>query len=305
MTGGLFIGLMSGTSADGIDAALVRFGDDDGPLRAELVAAHTPSVGSRCARPPGLAGAGRRPRLAGRARRARCRMGEAFAQAALAVLAGAGVAATDVAAIGSLCGQTVRHRPTPRRPSRCRSAMPARIVERTRIRHAGRRFPASRRRRRRAWRAAAARPPPGPVARRRRRPRGAQPGRHRQPHLLPRAGEARLRHRPRQCADGPVVPWNTPGATSTRTAPGGDRPRRRRAAGTLARRSVVRPATAEEQRPRTFPAPLAGAAAAAGHRPVDVQATLRALTARTIADAADPPAGHLACWPAAACTTRR
>ena len=37
----LFIGLMSGTSADGIDAALVRFGDDDGPLRAELVAAHT------------------------------------------------------------------------------------------------------------------------------------------------------------------------------------------------------------------------------------------------------------------------
>ena len=42
MTGpNLFLGLMSGTSADGIDAALVRFDDRDGRLHAELLYGRT------------------------------------------------------------------------------------------------------------------------------------------------------------------------------------------------------------------------------------------------------------------------
>src|SRR5678816_906880 len=40
-TSGLYLGLISGTSADGIDAALVRFASDDAHARCELVHGHT------------------------------------------------------------------------------------------------------------------------------------------------------------------------------------------------------------------------------------------------------------------------
>ncbi|GAB3386985.1 anhydro-N-acetylmuramic acid kinase [Lysobacter fragariae] len=102
----LFLGLISGTSADGIDAALVRFGD----VHCELVHGHT------CAWPDDL-----RVRLVALGQGGAAdsideigtldvRIGEHFAQAALQLIADAGISREQVRAIGSH-GQTVRHRP--------------------------------------------------------------------------------------------------------------------------------------------------------------------------------------------------
>ena len=102
----LYIGLMSGTSMDGIDAALVRFGDRSldvvathqydypGPLRHALVAARSLPDLRHSEQVPDL------HRL----------VGECFRDAALELLAGAGVDAASVRAIGSH-GQTLRHAP--------------------------------------------------------------------------------------------------------------------------------------------------------------------------------------------------
>lgn len=103
---GLFIGLISGTSADGIDAALVRFEGSacelqlgrtfpwDAALRARLVEL-------------GQGGAARSIEELGTLD---IEIAEAFAQAALRLIDEAGIAASQVRAIGSH-GQTVRHRP--------------------------------------------------------------------------------------------------------------------------------------------------------------------------------------------------
>lgn len=107
---GLYLGLISGTSADGIDAALVRFHDDDGATRAEL------RFGRTYPWPEDL-----RVRLVELGQRAAtltlddigeldARIGLQFAETALAALRDAGVDAGEVAAIGSH-GQTLRHRP--------------------------------------------------------------------------------------------------------------------------------------------------------------------------------------------------
>lgn len=105
MNSELYVGLMSGTSADGIDAALVRCNGQgiallatrehpiDEMLRAEIAAiSHS--------------GPAEIERLGPLDRK----LGEAFADAVHALLRSAGVAADAVAAIGSH-GQTIRHRP--------------------------------------------------------------------------------------------------------------------------------------------------------------------------------------------------
>jgi len=109
--GSLFIGLMSGTSMDGIDAALVNFGD------------HRCNVSATCAFPypddlrNELLAASRKP--------AECTIdrigqldrwvGDCFRDAALRLIADAGVDARSITAIGSH-GQTLRHQPRAARP---------------------------------------------------------------------------------------------------------------------------------------------------------------------------------------------
>src|SRR5690606_39153352 len=101
---------ISGTSADGIDAALVRFDDDHAHARPTLLHGRTHAW------QPAL-----RERLVALGQQAQAltldevgeldvRIGHAFAAAALATLRDAGLAARDVGAIGSH-GQTLRHHP--------------------------------------------------------------------------------------------------------------------------------------------------------------------------------------------------
>jgi anhydro-N-acetylmuramic acid kinase len=124
----LYIGLMSGTSMDGIDAAIVRFGNTGmdllatrsmpypARLREQLLAARQDA---------GLRTAAEVPEL-DRA------VGECFRDAARAVLAAAGVDAARIAAIGSH-GQTLRHEPGREDPFTLQIGDPEVIVDGTGI----------------------------------------------------------------------------------------------------------------------------------------------------------------------------
>ncbi len=102
----LVIGLSSGTSFDGIDAALVRINGRGDDIRAELLSfvcvAFEPALRERIARSRG----NKAPELT----RLNFDVGEAFAAAALTLVAGSGRGISEVHLIGSH-GQTVYHDP--------------------------------------------------------------------------------------------------------------------------------------------------------------------------------------------------
>ncbi|MGB5629164.1 MAG: anhydro-N-acetylmuramic acid kinase [Woeseiaceae bacterium] len=123
-----YIGLMSGTSMDGIDAAVVSFDDNrvvlhatvnqpyPEALRKDLVrAAHTPADSP-------IEDLDRLDAL----------VGECFREAALEALLASGIDASDVAAIGSH-GQTLRHRPDAEPPYSLQIGNPEAIASGTGI----------------------------------------------------------------------------------------------------------------------------------------------------------------------------
>ena len=123
----LYLGLLSGTSADGIDAVLVRFSPQaeilarastpyPAPLREQLLRLTAPDAAISLDAFGALDVA----------------VGESFAAAALDLLHGAGVDASAVHAIGSH-GQTVRHRPDLIHPFSLQIGDAAVIAERTGI----------------------------------------------------------------------------------------------------------------------------------------------------------------------------
>ncbi|MGY1531440.1 anhydro-N-acetylmuramic acid kinase [Luteimonas sp. A649] len=127
-----FLGLISGTSADGIDAALVDFDGDDAAARPSLRFARTypwdPALRARLVA-LGQQGASLTLDDVGELDVA---IGRAFAAAALAALDDAGTAAADITAIGSH-GQTLRHRPHGVLPFSLQLGCAASIAERTGI----------------------------------------------------------------------------------------------------------------------------------------------------------------------------
>lgn len=101
------VGLMSGTSVDGIDAALVEIHGEGETLRAELQAyVERPFPPDVRAEVLAACEAGSTEQLC----RLNFRLGELFAEAALAVIAQAGLTLEEVDLIGSH-GQTVYHLP--------------------------------------------------------------------------------------------------------------------------------------------------------------------------------------------------
>ncbi|KHL52880.1 anhydro-N-acetylmuramic acid kinase [Xanthomonas cannabis] len=105
----LYLGLMSGTSADGIDAALVRFADDS-HRRCELVAGTTVPWAPPLRAALIALGQGAETVAIDALGELDAQVGLAFADAANRLIAESGVARQHIRAIGSH-GQTIRHRP--------------------------------------------------------------------------------------------------------------------------------------------------------------------------------------------------
>lgn len=111
----LFLGLISGTSADGIDTALVEFPNPDSTAGLRLLAARVHAWAPEVREHLVALGQGGEPASLDALGRLDVQVAHAFAQAARALLEDTGVAPAQVAAIGSH-GQTVRHRPQGQSP---------------------------------------------------------------------------------------------------------------------------------------------------------------------------------------------
>lgn len=103
------IGLMSGTSADGIDAAIMRLEGEPPTLKWELIAHHAEPHPSEL-RASILACCDPRASSVDAISRLNVALGEAFAQAALSAITAAGMRPQQIDLIGSH-GQTVWHAP--------------------------------------------------------------------------------------------------------------------------------------------------------------------------------------------------
>lgn len=127
MRDGLYIGLMSGTSMDGIDAALIELKDANLKLREFMAVPYA----------PGLRGAleslvQQEHATLSEFGRLHVEIGQAFANAALALIRKCCLDAQDVAAIGSH-GQTVLHKPDATPPFSLQLGDASVIAFRTRV----------------------------------------------------------------------------------------------------------------------------------------------------------------------------
>lgn len=123
------VGLMSGTSADGIDAVVARIGGSGRSLRAKVVAHQHQSF------PPAFRAQVLDACLHGSVTEIcelNFELGERFAAAALGVIRKAGLKPARITAIGSH-GQTVHHLPNAKHPSTLQIGEPSVIAERTGI----------------------------------------------------------------------------------------------------------------------------------------------------------------------------
>ena len=123
----LFVGLMSGTSMDGIDAALVRISGPATKPRVRLLAFETLAY-SVTVRQAILRIAAGNAATAGEISQLNFLLGELFADAALGVCRKARVSPSRLAAIGSH-GQTIFHQGTPIRESGRKIASTLQIAE--------------------------------------------------------------------------------------------------------------------------------------------------------------------------------
>jgi len=124
---GHYIGLMSGTSMDAVDAALVALRGE----RTTLVAVHSIPLAAEL-RARVLAAAHDHATSIAHAGELDVQLGRVFADAALALLAEADIGAADVGAIGSH-GQTIYHHPHGATPTTLQIGDPNIIAERTGI----------------------------------------------------------------------------------------------------------------------------------------------------------------------------
>ena len=282
----LYIGLMSGTSLDGVDGVLVDFASPQGPpvvlqahhhqpfpaaLRSELLALNAPGDNEL-----------QRAELAANA------IARSYAEVVHTLLRARPGASRAVRAIGAH-GQTVRHRPGEFDGTGFTSQLlnGALLAELTGID-----VVCDLRRRDVAAGGQGAPLAPGLHA-----ALFASPGQSRvvlnlggiaNLSLLNADGSrAGLRLRPRQCPARWLVPAPLRPALRPRWAMGGQRQRCRAAAGCTTGRAVHRPAAAQEHRPRPLQPGLARCAMSCATRQafaaVDVQATLAALTVHSVA----------------------